>query len=209
MDTLLFFVAAAMASFIGSLQAGVVNTAVLAHTVKWGRHAGRRMAIGGSIPEFIYAGVAFLGADWMVDALEIGTTGITFIVASILLGLGIYFVFVYRPKPAAAGEDKLTGDMRRGVLLGMANPQLLLFWCGIKLMLVSFGMTSDSRLHLLAFALGAFVGAIILLLILVRLGMKAQEKLSPKGLRTLFRSIGAVLLASGLYGLMRALGWAP
>jgi len=208
-DTLLFFVAAAMASFIGSLQAGVVNTAVLAHTVKWGRRAGSRMAVGGSIPEFIYAGVAFLGAGWLVEALQIGVTGITLIVSAILFMLGVYFVFIYRPKPAAPGEDKLTGDMRRGLLLGMANPQLLLFWCGIKLMLVSFGMTSDSRLHLLAFALGAFVGAIILLMILVRLGMKAQEKLSPKGLRTLFRSIGAVLLASGLYGLMRALGWAP
>lgn len=209
MDTLLFFVAAAMASFIGSLQAGVVNTAVLAHTVKWGRHAGRRMAVGGSIPEFIYAGVAFLGAGWLVEALEIGTTGITLIVSAILFLLGVYFVFIYRPKPAAPGEDKLTGDMRRGVLLGMANPQLLLFWCGVKLMLVSFGMTSDAWTHLLAFALGAFVGAIILLMILVRLGMKAQEKLSPKGLRTLFRSIGALLLASGCYGLMRAKGWVP
>lgn len=209
MDTLLFFVAAAMASFIGSLQAGVVNTAVLAHTVKWGRHAGRRMAVGGSIPEFIYAGVAFLGAGWLVETLEIGTTGITLIVSAILFLLGVYFVFIYRPKPAAPSEDKLTGDMRRGVLLGMANPQLLLFWCGVKLMLVSFGMTSDAWTHLLAFALGAFVGAIILLMILVRLGVKAQEKLSPKGLRTLFRSIGALLLASGCYGLMRAKGWVP
>ncbi|MFZ1694247.1 MAG: LysE family transporter [Flavobacteriales bacterium] len=198
-----------MASFIGSLQAGVVNTAVLAHTVKWGRHAGRRMAVGGSIPEFIYAGVAFLGAGWLVETLEIGTTGITLIVSAILFLLGVYFVFIYRPKPAAPSEDKLTGDMRRGVLLGMANPQLLLFWCGVKLMLVSFGMTSDAWTHLLAFALGAFVGAIILLMILVRLGVKAQEKLSPKGLRTLFRSIGALLLASGCYGLMRAKGWVP
>lgn len=209
MDTLLYFIAATLASFIGSLQAGVVNTAVLAHTVKWGRHAGRRMAVGGSIPEFIYAGVAFLGAGWLVEALQIGVTGITLIVSGILLLLGVYFVFIYRPRPAAPGEDKLAGDMRRGVLLGMANPQLLLFWCGIKLLLVSFGLTNRFWLHLLAFALGAFVGAIILLMILVRLGVKAQEKLSPTGLRTLFRSIGALLLASGCYGLMRAKGWVP
>lgn len=198
-----------MASFIGSLQAGVVNTAVLAHTVKWGRHAGRRMAVGGSIPEFIYAGVAFLGAGWLVEALEIGTTGITLVVSAILLLLGVYFAFIYRPKAAAPGEDKLAGDLRRGLVLGMANPQLLLFWCGVKLMLVSFGMTSDAWHHLLAFSLGAFVGAIILLMILVRLGVKAQEKLSPKGLRVLFRAIGLVLLASGCYGLLRSQGWAP
>lgn len=209
MGTLLFFLAAVSASFIGSLQAGVVNTAVLAHTVKWGRHAGRRMAIGGSIPEFIYAGFAFLAAGWLVETLGIGTTGITLVVSAILLLLGIYFTFLHRPKPAAPGEDKLTGDLRRGILLGMANPQLLLFWCGVKLMLVSFGMTSDALRDLLAFAIGAFVGAIILLMILVRLGVKAQEKLSPNGLRVLFRSIGALLLASGCYGLLRAKGWVP
>lgn len=206
---MLFFLAATAASFIGSLQAGVVNTAVLAHTVKWGRHPGRRMAVGGSIPEFIYAGVAFFGAGWLVEQLGMGATGITYVVASILLVLGIYFVFIYHPKPPAPGEDKLAGDLRRGMLLGMANPQLLLFWCGVKLMLVSFGMTSDALRDLLAFSLGAFTGAIILLMILVRLGVKAQEKLSPRGLRGLFRSIGVLLLASGCYGLMRAGGWVP
>jgi threonine/homoserine/homoserine lactone efflux protein len=209
LDALLLFVIATVASFIGSLQAGVVNTAVLTHTVKWGRHAGRRMAVGGSIPEFIYAGMAFAGAGWLVEQLGIGATGITIIVSCILLVLGVYFLFVYRPRPAAPREDKLTGDLRRGVLLGMANPQLLLFWCGVKLMLVSAGITGNAWSHLLAFALGAFTGAIILLMILVRLGVKAQERLSPRGLHTLFRSIGAALLASGCYGMLRAMGWVP
>lgn len=206
---MLFFLVAALASFIGSLQAGVVNTAVLAHTVKWGRTAGRRMAVGGAIPEFIYAGVAFAGAGWLVDALGIGATGITLVVSAILLLLGVYFTFIYRPRPAAPDEDKLAGDMRRGLFLGMANPQLLLFWCGVKLMLVSFGMRGESVADLLVFAMGAFAGAIMLLMILVGLGVKAQQRMSPRGLRVLFRSIGVVLLASGCYGVMRAQGWVP
>lgn len=206
---MLFFLVATLASFIGSLQAGVVNTAVLAHTIKWGRHAGRRMAVGGAIPEFIYAGVAFVGAGWLVERLGIGATGITIMVSSILLTLGVYFVFMYHPRPAAPGEDKLTGDLRRGVLLGMANPQLLLFWCGVRLMVIAWGMTGEGVLDLLAFSLGAFTGAIILLMILVRMGVRVQEKLSPVGLRRLFRSIGALLLVSGAYGILRALGWVP
>ncbi|MBK9176344.1 MAG: LysE family transporter [Flavobacteriales bacterium] len=209
MDTLLFFLVAALASFIGSVQAGVVNTAVLAHTVKWGRTAGRRMAVGGAIPEFIYAGVAFLGAGWLVDVLGIGATGITLVVSAILLLLGVYFVFIYRPTPPAPDEDKLAGDLRRGLFLGIANPQLLLFWCGVKLMLVSFGMRGESVADLLAFAMGAFVGAILLLLILVGLGIKAQQRMSPRGLKRLFRGIGMVLLASGCYGLFRSQGWVP
>lgn len=116
---------------------------------------------------------------------------------------------MYRPRPAAPGEDKLTGDLRRGVLLGMANPQMLLFWCGVRPMVIAWGMTGEGVLDLLAFALGAFTGAIILLMILVRMGVREQEKLSPVGLRRLFRSIGELLLVSGAYGMLRALGWLP
>ncbi|MGV3637886.1 MAG: LysE family transporter, partial [Flavobacteriales bacterium] len=120
-----------------------------------------------------------------------------------------YFLFFYHPKQAATGEDKLTGDLRRGLLLGFANPQLLLFWCGVRLMVVSWGMAGSGIAALLGFALGAFVGAIILLMILVRMGVKAQERLTPVGLRRLFRGIGIVLVLSGAYAVMRALGWVP
>ena len=209
MDVLSLFLVATAASFIGSLQAGVVNTAVLAHTIKWGRLAGRRMALGGAVPEFVYAGVAFLGAGWLVQVLGMGTMGITLVVASILLLLGLYFLFFYHPKQAAIGEDKLTGDLRRGLLLGFANPQLLLFWCGVRLMVVSWGMDGSSMVELLGFATGAFVSAIVLLMILVRMGVRAQERLTPIGLRRLFRSIGAVLVISGAYALLRSQGWVP
>ncbi len=209
MEALLLFLIAALASFIGSLQAGVVNTAVLAHTVKWGRNAGNRMAFGGALPELLYAGIAFAGASWLVHALGMGREGITIVVSSVLLLLGLYFVFLFKPKPAAPGEDKLAGDLRRGLFLGLANPQLLLFWCGIKLALVSFGIAGDRFTDLLAFALGAFAGAIVLLLILVRLGVRAQERMSPQGLQRLFRSIGFVLVLSGIYGMLRSQGWVP
>lgn len=209
MEVLSLFLVATAASFIGSLQAGVVNTAVLAHTIKWGRLAGRRMALGGAIPEFVYAGVAFVGAGWLVQVLGMGTMGITLVVASILLLLGLYFLLFYQPKQAALGEDKLTGDLRRGLLLGFANPQLLLFWCGVRLMVVSWGMDGTSLWELLGFSTGAFVGAIVLLMILVRMGVKAQERLTPIGLRRLFRSIGAVLVISGGYALLRSQGWVP
>jgi threonine/homoserine/homoserine lactone efflux protein len=208
-DVLSLFLVATAASFIGSLQAGVVNTAVLAHTIKWGRLAGRRMALGGAVPEFVYAGVSFLGAGWLVQVLGMGTMGITLVVASILILLGVYFLFFYHPKQAAIGEDKLTGDLRRGLLLGFANPQLLLFWCGVRLMVVSWGMDGSSMVELLGFATGAFVGAIVLLMILVRMGVRAQERLTPIGLRRLFRSIGAVLVISGAYALLRSQGWVP
>lgn len=209
LDALLLFAVATVASFIGSLQAGVVNTAVLAHTIKWGRHAGRRMAIGGAIPELVYGAVAYVGAGWLADTLDMGGRGITLVVAAILLVLGGYFLFLYHPRPAAIGEDKLTGDLRRGMLLGFANPQLLLFWCGVRLLVGSWQVDTEGLLAVLSFGAGAFTGAIILLMLLVRMGDKAQQKLSPSGLRRLFKGIGALLLISGVYAALRAMDWLP
>jgi threonine/homoserine/homoserine lactone efflux protein len=209
LDALLLFAVATVASFIGSLQAGVVNTAVLAHTIKWGRQAGRRMAIGGAIPELVYGAVAYVGAGWLVETVGLDGRGITLVVASILLALGAYFLFFYHPRPAAVGEDKLTGDLRRGMLLGFANPQLLLFWCGVRLLVGTWQLDQSGILPVIAFGAGAFTGAIILLFILVRMGVKAQEKLSPAGLRRLFKGIGAVLAVSGAYAVCRAMEWLP
>jgi threonine/homoserine/homoserine lactone efflux protein len=209
LEAVLLFAVATVASFIGSLQAGVVNTAVLAHTIKWGRQAGRRMAIGGAIPELVYGAVAYVGAGWLVDTLGLDGRGITLVVASILLLLGIYFLFLYHPRPAAVGEDKLAGDLRRGMLLGFANPQLLLFWCGVRLLVGSWQLDSGGVLAVIAFGAGAFTGAIILLMILVRTGVKAQEKLSPTGLRRLFKGIGVLLAVSGAYAVARAMEWLP
>lgn len=209
MDALSLFIIAAVASFIGSVQAGVVNTAVLAHTIKWGQRDGRRMAVGGAIPELVYAGLAFVGATWFVQFLGLGAKEVTLVVASILLLLGTYFLFFYSPRPAAVGEDKLTGDLRRGMLLGFANPQLLLFWCGVRLMVVSWGLDGEHVLELIAFSAGAFIGAITLLMILVHMGVRAQERMTPPGLRKLFRGIGLLLVASGAYAAMHAQGWVP
>ena len=46
-------------------------------------------------------------------------------------------------------------------------------------------------------------GAIILLLILVRLGTKLTERFAPDRLRRMFRLVGAVLLALGLFGFLQ------
>ena len=75
MDALFLFVIATVASFIGSLQAGLVYTAVLAHTIQRGRDAGRRMAIGGALPELLYAALAFQFATWAVQWLGLDHSG--------------------------------------------------------------------------------------------------------------------------------------
>lgn len=204
MEPALLFLIATVASFIGSLQAGLVNTAVLAHTVQRGPAAGRRMAIGGSIPEVLYAGVAYLFANALLEKLGIGQDRIGMAVGIVLVGMGIYFTFVFKPKfDPERMEVKATG-VRRGLVLGLANPQLVLFWCGVVLALHAYGIKGQGVFGMIAFGLGAFTGAILLLFQLVKLGQRAVERLRPARLRLLFRAVGALLLVSGGLALWKA-----
>lgn len=203
MDVVYLFVIAAVASFIGSLQAGLVNTAVLAHTIQRGQEAGRRMAIGGSIPEFLYAGAAYLFANAVLDQLGISKENIGRVVGAVLIGMGIYFTFMFKPRFDADRMEVKASGIRRGLILGLANPQLLLFWCGVVLALHAYGFKGQGLLGMLVFASGAFIGALVLLFQLVKLGRKAVERWSPSKLHQLFRAVGALLMASGLVSILR------
>ena len=197
------FLIATVASIIGSLQAGIVNTAVLAHTIQRGPDAGRRMAIGGSIPEFIYAAIAFQSATWLLEWLGLDAEGVATLVGSVLICIGLYFLFLFKPTFDLEKVNVKASGIRKGLLLGMLNPQLLLFWCGIRLSLASFGFTTMQWFDLLAFATGAFAGAMFLLLLLVKLGRKALERWQPRTLLILFRAVGGALVLTGLIGILR------
>ena len=204
MEAIIIFFIATIASIIGSLQAGIVNTAVLAHTVKRGPEAGRRMALGGAIPEFVYAAFAFQFASWLLDVLGLDAHDVAIIVGSVLIILGLYFVFVFKPVfDLEAVNVKATG-IRKGFLLGMLNPQLILFWSGVRLALGSFGVERFGWLETITFAMGAFAGALVLLLLLVKLGRRALEKWQPRTLYILFRAVGGVLVISGLVAIVRS-----
>lgn len=204
MDAFLIFLITTVASVIGSLQAGIVNTAVLAHTVKRGPEAGKRMALGGSIPEFIYAALAFYFASWLLETLGLDAQGVAILVGSILVILGLYFAFLFKPVFDLEKVNVKATGVRKGFLLGMLNPQLIIFWSGVRLALSSFGFEHFGWLEMLAFGLGAFTGALILLLQLVRLGRKALEKWQPRTLLLLFRAVGLVLVISGLVAILKA-----
>ncbi len=197
MDALLVFAIATVASFIGSLQAGLVNTAALAATLRNGTASGMRTAWGGCIPEFLYAAVAYVAADQVLAWTEGFGGTVERVAGGVMIALGIYFIFFLRPFPSARElEEKRTGFLN-GLLLGLMNPQLLLFWCGVRLAVEGFGVDVHGWPAIVAFGLGAFAGAMTLLVLLVRLGRRMQGKLGSKVLHNIFRAVGAVLVVIG------------
>lgn len=203
MDAVQVFAVALVASFIGSLQAGLVNTAVLAATLRRGPASGMRTAWGGCIPEFLYAAIAYGAADRVLAWTEGFGGTVDRVAGGVMIVLGIYFLFFLRPFPAEQQlSEKRTGFLN-GLLLGLMNPQLLLFWCGVRLMLDGMGVDARGAPAMIAFGLGAFVGAMTLLMLLVRLGRRMQEKLGSRTLHTIFRVVGAVLVVIGVVAWVR------
>ena len=123
---------------------------------------------------------------------------------SLLIVIGLYFAFLFKPRFDMDTVPIKASGVRKGLLLGLLNPQLILFWCGVRLSITSFGITGRGLVELVAFSLGAFTGAIILLFQLVKLGRKAVETWKPSKLLLLFRSVGALLIISGIVSILRA-----
>lgn len=203
MDTLFALLIATVASFIGSLQAGLVNTAVLTATLRHGADSGRRTALGGSLPEFLYAALAFMGAGQVLAFTA--SKGITpeHVTGVVLVLLGIYIAFLMKPFHIKEGGQARRGGFMRGLLLGLMNPQLLLFWCGIRLGMESIGVHAQGLTDAVAFGIGAFIGALALLLLLVRLGNRLLEAWGAHLLHRVFRVLGLVLIVLGV------LAWLP
>lgn len=198
MDALIALLVAVAASFIGSLQAGLVNTAVLAATLRHGRNVARSTALGGSLPEILYAGLAFVAANRVLAYTE--HWGITpgRISGVVMVGLGLYIALVMKPFHIKE-EVQVRSGFRRGLVLGLMNPQLALFWCGVRLAMEAMGLQAYGWGALAGFSLGAFIGAMALLLLLIRLGGHMRERMADKTLIRLFRALGVVLVLAGAW----------
>jgi threonine/homoserine/homoserine lactone efflux protein len=198
MDILLALVVATVASFVGSLQAGLVNTAVLAATLRHGRTTARHTAWGGALPEFLYAGIAFVAANRVLDLTRHWGIRPEQISGVVMVGLGLYIALLMKPFHVERAANGRSGFVR-GLFVGLMNPQLILFWCGVRLGMEAIGMRMEGWAAMLGFSLGAFAGALILLLLLVRLGEHLQQRLSGHTLHNLFRAVGALLVVVGVW----------
>jgi len=198
MEVLIALLVATVASFIGSLQAGLVNTAVLAAALRHGPARARRMALGGALPELLYAAIAFVAAD-QVLAFTAGL-GITpgRVTGLVLVAVGVYVGLFMRPFPPAEQPSR-RGGFWLGLLLGLMNPQLALFWCGVRIGMEAVGIGVHGWAALAGFSLGAFLGAMGLLLLLIQFAARMQQRLAGHSTSRIFRGLGLVLVAVGAW----------
>jgi threonine/homoserine/homoserine lactone efflux protein len=162
-------------SFVGSIQPGPVNLAVMQATLSRSFKAGVWVAISGTLPEIICTIIALKTQSLLMknqrvfEVLELAAI-------PFFLIIGIYSCYYASKsnielKPATQSKEVFSGFIK-----GMLNPQLLPFWVVVLVYLQSF-FSLQSFSSQLSFVSGAALGAFLILLIFVYLTNRFQIRL--------------------------------
>lgn len=163
------FLLVTLISFLGSIQIGAVSMAVIQTTLNRGRSAGIWVALGGSIPEFIFSFIALKSLLFLQYNQSI-IDWLNMLIIPIFLLLGLYNFFQKEPdsKEEVLVETSKNFDFAKGFSLGMLNPQLLPFWF-FSLVYTSKYFSINTLSAKYAFVLGTGFGAFAILVAFAQL----------------------------------------
>ncbi len=134
-----------------------------------------KIAFGGSLPELVYAGVALWFVRYLPPLHELAAFDT--MKAAILAFFALYFFLQKIPQHKDSIQQS-KASFFRGLWLGLLNVQLLPFWVGV---LIFFGNSyfsvNNSMFASLSFGLGAWLGALCLLLVIVAFSVKYKAAL--------------------------------
>lgn len=160
---LFIFLITALISFIGSLQLGGVNLKVIQNTLTQDWKSGYWTALGGALPEFLYASLAILAASWLEKNQKIWEMlDWTSIIVFILIG--VYNLRKVNNKISIDTVQSNSKSFLEGLFLGLINPQLLPYWLLVSVQMNGYQLSKiDTVSKQFAFVLGTGFGAFFLL----------------------------------------------
>ncbi len=168
MNGIIIFLAASLASFIGSLQLGPVNLFVIDTALNKNKNSAYWVAFGGIIPEFIYCGLAVYSGTYFLNN---PTILIAFKILLIIILISVGVIYLLKKHKSLSLESKETVSeptkvsyFMKGFSLAILNPQLLPFWMFVMVYFNSLNFLElKTELHNLAYITGAGFGAFLLL----------------------------------------------
>lgn len=178
------FVVTFIVSFVASAQPGVTNLTVVRATLHQSRKSGFWTALGGCLPEMLYAGAVAYGSQWFLQSPDVQRI-LRIVAVPALLLLGILAlvrsrraqqVAVEAVQPVSTTTQK---SFFQGLTVALLNPQLPLFWFFVLMYYSNYPWLQITTLaEQVAFALGAALGAFTILNLYVLFIHRRREKLS-------------------------------
>lgn len=136
-------------------------------TLHRSRKAGLLVAVGGSIPEFIYSILA-LSTGLFLQQLPGAFFVFRVITALVLLTIGLLFILKKTTSSTEMQQYPERHFLLKGFFLGILNPQLLPFWLIVYTSFFSLtGLSIDSTIEYIGFVAGTGCGAFALHLVLI------------------------------------------
>jgi threonine/homoserine/homoserine lactone efflux protein len=196
MELIGYILLAASISFLGSMQPGPVNLAVLYHATQQRFSTAFTTAVGGSIPECVFSFVAlrfFLSVESYTAFFE----RFVWVFDSLLIVAGLVILLRKNQQEYAIKATPQQGFLS-GLVLASINPQLFIFWFGI---VTAFSIEGIKLMHLyqqLAFASGTMLGAFLLhVILLLAVKNNTQSRWFKWFKQYSLKVIGAVLFLIG------------
>ena len=207
MQTLLIFLFVSAISFAGSLQAGVVNVSVVRTVLSKDLKSALWLAVGGCLPEMLYAVLAILGGmtiqenPWLMR-------GLGFFTIPVFLGLGLYQLLPGKQAGAWQQTDPQAQKavFWKGLGLALLNPQLLLFWFGVFVYVSQNVFPINTFSKQAAFVCGTAAGAFGLLTLLALATDRYRSRIEKWLGRYSFNKItGWLFIGLACWGVLRLL----
>jgi threonine/homoserine/homoserine lactone efflux protein len=192
----------AFISFVGSIQPGPVNLAVVQVTLSRSFKTGIWVAISGTLPEIICTIIALKSQHLLTknqkvfEVLELASI-------PFFLIIGIYSFYYASKSSIELKATTQSKEIYSGFLKGILNPQLLPFWVVVLVYLNSF-FNLQSFSSQLSFVSGAALGSFLILLIFAWLTNRFQLRLLGLFNRySIDKAIGLFFIAMSVFQTFR------
>lgn len=169
-EALLILLTSIVVSFAGSVQLGPVNLLVIDTALFNNKKQAVIVAIGGSLPEFIYCTIAVYLNAYLEDYQSIFYVFKIVFICVLLIYAVVYFLKKRNDltEKIYTTKSDTIGSFMKGFTMGLFNPQLLPFWMAIQLYLNSTKhLKIVTPIDSAAFITGSGIGAFILLFVLI------------------------------------------
>jgi threonine/homoserine/homoserine lactone efflux protein len=202
-------------AFVGSMPpVGPIALLLLERGLSGREGEGRRIGLGAALAETFYCALAMAGVSALMIRYAVVDTIARAAGALLLLGLGAYLVrFVIATAPLGDGGPRPSPPRRRAFVLGfaisIANPTLILTWCGSIGMLLSFSGLHLDKLERGAFVVGVFLGMLGWFQVFLWMLRRYRGRVTLRAAQRTIRFAGVFMVVLGLYGLRRLVVIAP
>lgn len=194
---LIHFIFGLLGAYIGGIPFGPLNLSVVDITMRHGRTAGARFALGASIIEIGEAAIAVIFGNMI--ALRIGSSPtMNLLVIGFLVLTGLYFIIRKESPKIEQDPRNNSAYVKRGIFMAFINPQAIPYWLLVLTISASFIALDITRLNLVFFLAGVFIGKYFILSTFGMLSRKLKETLGIT-CAVVSKSIGIFLVLLGIF----------